>query len=238
MLASMYFRGQGVALDQKLAADWALKSALQGAADAQLFTGQMYLEGVGQPKDERKAAEWFDKAALQGNVSAQMTLGSLLEVGHGVTKDIGRAARLYRSAADTGYAVAQYHLGMLYAKGTGVPLDYGRAEELWKEAADQGFELAKAQLVAWRSDVVGWNTNNTKSCDQLPDSSEKEIDEQLPLKAGSWKLNYQFRSEYADSKREGATELLAPKNVLREGRKKSWRRIVSGRNRRTSIPVP
>lgn len=76
-LAKMYFNGDGVAVDQKTAVDWGLKSARQGYAEAQVFVGRAFVQGQGVEQDPATGLDWVVRAADQGNEDALAILKRL-----------------------------------------------------------------------------------------------------------------------------------------------------------------
>ncbi len=93
-LAGRYFRGHGVAKDDKEAAKWLHKAAEQGHAKSQFALANRYFRGHGVAKDDKEAAKWFRKAAEQGYVLAQFTLGRFYVTGMAtlsVSKDVVEA---------------------------------------------------------------------------------------------------------------------------------------------------
>ena len=69
-LARMYERGQGVAQDAKVAAQWYRKAAEQGVNDAQFRLAAMYESGVGLPQDREYAYGWYSVADHLGSSKA------------------------------------------------------------------------------------------------------------------------------------------------------------------------
>ena len=63
--------------DYTQAADWYLKAAEQGNADAEYNLAVMYRGGWGVAKDLVQAKAWYQKAAAQGNQSAKYALSKL-----------------------------------------------------------------------------------------------------------------------------------------------------------------
>ena len=96
MLGIMYFKGQGVKQNKKVAVELLLKAAERGNVIAQLNLGVMYEEGEGVNPDAKEAARWYRRAAAQGDVDAQQGLRSLLE------KNETHMAKWVRSAAEKG----------------------------------------------------------------------------------------------------------------------------------------
>ena len=112
-LGLMYYKGDGVAKDDKEAAAWFRRAADQGHAGAQNNLGVMYREGKGVVKDDKEAVAWFRRAADQDIAQAQFNLGLMYYNGDGVAKDDKEAAAWYRRAADQGHAGARAALQKL-----------------------------------------------------------------------------------------------------------------------------
>ena len=94
ILAGMYLRGEGgVARDDRQAAEWYEKAALQGNAYAQMKLGDLYESGQGVEKNAAIAADWREKAADRGNVKAQQLLGQMYLEGNGVPGTGGECGR-------------------------------------------------------------------------------------------------------------------------------------------------
>ncbi len=69
-LAALYYAGDGVPQDYKLAINWLRKAAEQGDAGAQLGLGVMYAKGEGVPQNDINAYAWHSLAAAQGQEGA------------------------------------------------------------------------------------------------------------------------------------------------------------------------
>ena len=63
MTGVMYFQGQGVIQNRKLAAIWFHKAAIKGHAAAQLAFGSVHIRGVGVYQDLIRAYKWLTLAA-------------------------------------------------------------------------------------------------------------------------------------------------------------------------------
>lgn len=87
-LGVMYAKGQGVPQDDKQAASWYLKAALQDETRAQFAIAEMYREGVGVPKNEKQATTWYLEAADHGFPKAQYTVGLMYAKGQGMPQDL------------------------------------------------------------------------------------------------------------------------------------------------------
>ena len=76
----MYSVGDGVPNDSKKAAEWYLKAAGKGYAEAQFKVGQMYLKGHDVQRNRKEAKKWFEKAADQKFTPAVEALGNLRDI--------------------------------------------------------------------------------------------------------------------------------------------------------------
>lgn len=103
LLGLMYYMGQGVQKDYKLAMQWHRKAALQGKADAQYVVGAMYYTGNSVPLDQKLAVSWFRKAAEQGHADAQYAIGLMYRYHQaGMTQDMVLAYMLWNLASASG----------------------------------------------------------------------------------------------------------------------------------------
>lgn len=120
LLGSMYYDGEGVKQNYRLAAHWYTKSAEQGVAAVQLRLGYMHYDGVGVTKNYKQTAYWLRKAADQNLALAQLLLGNHTEkiiLNGNCTRDNyddSRTIYWNRKAAEQGDANAQYNLGIAY----------------------------------------------------------------------------------------------------------------------------
>ena len=113
LLGLSYYKGNGIKMDYKQAAEWYRKAAEQGHTDAQNALGVFYSSGLGVNKDINQAVEWYRKAAEQGHAIAQCNLGSCYYNGNGVEKDINQAILWYQKAARQGNVFAQQKLRIM-----------------------------------------------------------------------------------------------------------------------------
>ena len=124
MMGVMYAKGQGVAKDERQAAEWYRKAAEQGDASAQRLLGIAHHMEKGIEKDEREASRWYRMAADQGDAIASNNLGFFFEGGSGgLRQDYVEAARLYEAAAIQGEPYSQRNLARMYREGLGVRSD-------------------------------------------------------------------------------------------------------------------
>jgi Sel1 repeat len=91
LLGQMYYRGRGVAQDDREAATWFRRAADRGDTTGQFFLGGMYSEGRGVPQDYAESAKWYERAAEQGDGQAQYNLGVAYARGEGVTQNLVKA---------------------------------------------------------------------------------------------------------------------------------------------------
>ena len=66
----MYSKGEGVAQDDVLAANWYNKAANAGHSNAQLILGIKCAKGIGISKDLEQAYFWWILSSAHGNQSA------------------------------------------------------------------------------------------------------------------------------------------------------------------------
>ena len=151
-LGQLYARGMGVPKDNKQAAQWYQKAAVQGYVPAQVDLGQLYYFGApGIPQDRGQAAKWISEAAAQGNAWAQNTMGVIEENGLGISKDAKQAAEWFLKAAKQGYAKGESNLGRLYADGTGVNQSWPEAHAWLSLSAAAGEVTARKLLLSYQA---------------------------------------------------------------------------------------
>jgi len=101
-LASLYYAGDGVAVDYDQAAKWMERAARLGFAPAQFQLAKMYYQGRGVPKDHAKEAYWLKKAAESGHAAAQHNLAVLYHKGEGVEKNDDLARKWLQKSKESG----------------------------------------------------------------------------------------------------------------------------------------
>ena len=79
--------GYGIAKDQKQAAYWYEKAAVQGHAEAQFNLARLYATGQGVPRDQEEALRWVRAAASQGYAPAQARFGMRYAEGNGIEQN-------------------------------------------------------------------------------------------------------------------------------------------------------
>jgi hypothetical protein len=83
-LGEMYYSGEGVSKDLKMAAHWLRMAAEQGNARSQFILRLMYHIGKGFSRNDELKIKWYRKAANQGDILAQHNLGGAYASGEGV----------------------------------------------------------------------------------------------------------------------------------------------------------
>lgn len=110
-LGNLYYHGQGLQEDEKLALFWWKKAAAHGHAEAMFQLANAYLFGTQAakfvPDPDREAAIWYFQAASAGHSEAQYHLGLLFLAGKGVIESRQEAARWFRQAARQGHVEAK-----------------------------------------------------------------------------------------------------------------------------------
>jgi hypothetical protein len=124
--------------DVKDAANWLLKAAQQGHAQAQYQIGVMYRTGSGVEQDTEQSLYWITKAKDNGLTRAQADLARYYEEGRGLVRNERLAAKIYAQAAEKGDAYAAYMLAAMKNNGKNIKQDPKGAVRLLKQAANQG----------------------------------------------------------------------------------------------------
>jgi len=114
------------------AADWYLKAAESGHAEAQYRLASLYHGECSDIKDEAAARYWYMKAAEQGDVHAQVEAGLMYRHGW-PNHDYKLAVQLFLQTAQQGNKRAQYELSAMYMYGIGVEQDEFLARK-WLES--------------------------------------------------------------------------------------------------------
>lgn len=107
-LGRMYFLGDGVAPDERVAASWYEKAATRGHIGAHRALGRMYYCGAGVERDHGAAASMLRKAAERGDAGAQCALAEVL-----YRTSPRDAVRWYETSAANGNAEAACALTLI-----------------------------------------------------------------------------------------------------------------------------
>jgi len=102
MIGSIYFWGQGVAIDYARAMAAYKVGAEAGDAESQYQLGAMYHHGRGVDVDYAQALAWIQKAAAQDLPAAFDSLGVMYFKGQGVTPSFRRTREYCERAIELG----------------------------------------------------------------------------------------------------------------------------------------
>jgi uncharacterized protein len=144
LLAEIYARGLGVAVDFDEARKWYAQAARQGVPEAQL---QMALTLLSEDEGSEEARSLMKAAADAGHGKAMFNHAQLLLSDRPGASGQRAAFDYFRRAAEAGIADAQYAMAQYYVQGT-PPVFFDDAEaRTWLEkAARQGFDSAQREL--------------------------------------------------------------------------------------------
>ena len=112
-VGSIYYWGQGVAIDYARAIVAFKVGAEGGNSTDQWTVGHMYYSGRGVDVDYAQALPWIEKAAAQDNPNAVVTLGTIYFEGHGVTPSWRRAREYSERASGLGSPKAAGNIQIL-----------------------------------------------------------------------------------------------------------------------------
>lgn len=130
-LGQLYYSGENVEKNYRVAFEWFSKAAESGHAAAQRMVAEMLLEGSHEIKKNRKLAfYWMQCAAMQNDIIALERLGDMYAKGEGCVKDQNKAIEWYMKAALKNNPTAQCKLGEIF-----LPIDLERSKEWFKMAA-------------------------------------------------------------------------------------------------------
>jgi TPR repeat protein len=128
--------------DEKQAAYWFERAAVQGNVAAQKMLGDLYEQGRGVPENLKVSADWRTKAALRGNTDAQVSLGKMYLAGGGVEKSPEKAEYWLQRAAIEGNSEAQFLLGKMYKLRDSNAREQALSGNMLAKSASQGFGSA------------------------------------------------------------------------------------------------
>jgi TPR repeat protein len=150
LLAELYDKGQGIALDRKKAVIWYRFAANAGNREARFAYANILAKGKLVPLDKKAAQKFMKLAADAGHDKAQFNLAQMIVTNRPSRSGFEKALPYYRDAAESGLADAQYVLARIYATGNGVPhADIVRARKWMTLAALGGFDPAQLELAIW-----------------------------------------------------------------------------------------
>lgn len=139
-IGKQYDRGQGVEMDEELAAEWFEKSDTDYA---KYSLGKMYLEGRGVERDQEKAFQIFQRC--ESNPFANLECAKMCRKGIGVEQNEAESKSYYENAfgqflsAENKQpdALFEYQIGRMLYAGEGCEQDTKKAVEYLKEAVKQ-----------------------------------------------------------------------------------------------------
>lgn len=99
-LGILYYRGEGIAQDYKLAKKYLTESCNAGVTNSCAWLGNMYYQGLGVEKDYFQAMEFSNKACAAGISASCNDVGRLFKNGQGTRLDLTKAADFYGKACD------------------------------------------------------------------------------------------------------------------------------------------
>lgn len=139
-LGWMYYKGEVVVRDPKLAFEWTMKAVNNGNPYGMETLFRMYRDGDGVDKDEQEALKWLEVASRnpdEGGV-ATSELGECYEYGlFGLKKDPSKAFELYYRSSQKNKCPGKFNRGRCHLYGIGTAVDVPRAIEWLSKAAEK-----------------------------------------------------------------------------------------------------
>ena len=150
LIAELYDKGQGVALDKRKAASWYQFAAKAGNREAQFAFANILAKGKTVPLDKIGASKYMQQAADAGHHKAQFNYAQMIINNKPNYKGFVKARPYYEKAAKGGLSDAQYVLARMHATGKGFAhRDLKRARKWMTLAAIGGFDTAQLELAIW-----------------------------------------------------------------------------------------
>lgn len=146
IIASLYYYGKYVELNESIAFEGFKKSAELGNARAMSNLGVCYEYGKGCEKDINFAFELYQKSADLGNRVAMCNLGLFYEFGKGGEKDLNLAFTWYKKSANLNFPRAMCNLGICYEQGKGCEKNLDLAFYWYKKSAELDYPRAMCNL--------------------------------------------------------------------------------------------
>ena len=191
LIGTFYYRGYGLAQDQKVALDWFEKSAFCGHAGAQLVVAQAYLD---QPRTGNKAVSWLRASARQGHVHALVMLADhYVETGDTAISG-GVAMHLYLRAAIRGYPLAAERIAGAFKRGMAMPPN-PLATKRWQDLASQLAQSRTESFVAVRENPTPRGKQSANTENLLGAGARKRAAEMASALLGTFPLPEDFFSD-------------------------------------------
>ncbi|MGB0684396.1 MAG: tetratricopeptide repeat protein [Magnetovibrionaceae bacterium] len=136
-----------IAQDINRAAEWFLRAAELGNAQAQNQIGNMYLSGQGVEQDTTRAAKWHEAAAKQGIIDSKVKFGRMLIDGNGIEQDAKKGIEIMAEGVSaTMDTDLEREIAQAYLEGRGVEQDIPMAVEWLEKLGRKGDSWAQFQL--------------------------------------------------------------------------------------------
>lgn len=154
-LGLCHLLGQGVPVNQAVAAQHLLKAAAQQHADATYNYGALLYNGIGVQQDRQAALAFYMAAAELGSASGQFRMAHAYTLGQEVPEDPDRAITLFTAAAEQEHQIAQINLVRMLLKHR--PEDRGVLDK-WRQRLQVSPHAGTAETaavlaeLAWRLD--------------------------------------------------------------------------------------
>lgn len=156
LIAEIYWRGLGVALNRKKAATWYHFAAKAGNSAAQFSYANILLQGKYVSEDKKSGRDFMEKAAKSGHTRAQFNLGQIITAERPTWAGFKKALPWYEKAANAGLADAQYAMANIHAEAQGVTVnDDKKAREWFAKSAANGFDTAQVEYAIWLTNGRG-----------------------------------------------------------------------------------
>ena len=159
-LAMMYYKGEGVDKDLRLALKY-FQGGMASSSEVVQFLGATCLDEIGDKDAESvgKIMECLTKVAESGVVEAKANLGMLYYDGALVPKDDKSAFKWFKDAADAGKLEGLYHVGLFYQNGIVVEKDWNKAKRFYDKGQSLGDERCAHGIRVIHND--GWDVEGT-----------------------------------------------------------------------------
>ena len=106
-IANMYYLGQGVLKDYKIAYNWYKRAADEGDALSMYNISLLYERGEGVDQDAGDSFDWCQRAAKSGLPLAMYKLGLMYIQGFGVSQDMSQAKYWINLSYENGISQAK-----------------------------------------------------------------------------------------------------------------------------------
>lgn len=152
-LGSMYWLGEGIIKNDKVALGFLKKAADNKHYHAAFNVAEILFHGIGEiTKDVDSAIAYYKIAAAGGVVAAQRNLGMMLLTGKETDQDLSGAFKWFSLAAEQKNPESCYFMGFCYETGSGVKEDPIKACVWYRKSANLGdldakFKIAKTQII-------------------------------------------------------------------------------------------